>query len=140
MLDMRNASESLERLLKLARADADALRVDLGDIERARAAAAASLTRLAEITKREEEAMQDDAGVDMLAYLEGERERRLQLQASVLTLEAAETRARKRLEAAAMEIKKFEHLLALNAHSGRKGETRREQRAEDDAAASRRAS
>ena len=48
MIETPRARRSLEKLMKIARADADVLRIDLADIERARSAAEASLTELDE--------------------------------------------------------------------------------------------
>lgn len=141
MNDAARARQGLEKLLKLACADADALRVDLVDIERARASAESSLTRLTDAVRREERLTAEGAAAaDFTAYLEGVRERRLNLQTTMMTLTTAEENARERLEAAHLEIKKLEHLIALNAEAARKNAIRRQRRASDATPRRRRAS
>lgn len=140
MTETARARESLEKLLKLARADADALRVDLIDIERARVSAELSMTRLKETAQREEALIKGQAGADFAAYLEGVRERRRNLQTTLMTLAEAEEGARGRLEAAHIEIKKFEHLIAMSDEAARKAAARLQRLAIDETAARRRVS
>lgn len=123
---------SLETLLKHARRDADALRIDLRDLERARAGAERSLDELeAEIRK---EAV--SGGADYAAYAAAARERRFRLSVTLNSLEAMETDLRGRIERAAVEMKKFEHLIA-RADEARLARTRRRERAATDEIAQR---
>lgn len=138
MTETARARASLEKLLRLARADADALRIDLVDIERARASAERSMSRLEETARREEELVKDQAGSDFAAYLEGVRERRRNLQTTMITLAEAEDTARGRLQSAHVELKKLEHLLAMSDETARKADLRDQRRASDEAAAARR--
>jgi hypothetical protein len=121
MTDMTRARAGLEKLLKFARLEAEALRTDLADVARAQSAAAAALTGLDDDLRREE-AMMGDVNTadftaykaDFTAYKEGMRARRHNLQTTLLTLEEAETSAKTRLEAASAEIRKLEHLICIN--------------------------
>lgn len=125
----------IEKLLKLARADANALRIDLADVERARSSAEDSLKGLDDLVKREEAAMKETGVVDFANYLEGVRERRLNLHATLISLGRAEDEARDRLGAAFGEIKKLEHLTALGARDLKKAAALADLAATDDVAA-----
>lgn len=138
MTDLARSRQSLDKLLRLARADADAVRADLADIECARASAESSMARLQETARREEELVKEQAGADFVAYLEGVRERQRNLQTTMMTLAEAEEGAHGRLEAAHIEIKKLEHLIAMNERASRKAAARSERLASDEAAAARR--
>jgi hypothetical protein len=114
MIDMLRDSDSLEKLLKIARADADALRIDVIDIERARASAEHSLDSLEADVKREEAKMRDSGVVDFAAYLEEICERRRNLRATLTTLIQVEAAARSKGRGAFAEIEKLEHLIEIN--------------------------
>lgn len=114
MTDMTRARAGLEKLLKFARLEAEALRTDLADVARAQSAATASLTGLDDALHREEAMMGDAGAADFTAYKEGMRARRHNLQTTMLTLEEAETSAKTRLEAASAEIRKLENLIYIN--------------------------
>ncbi|VAW04478.1 hypothetical protein MNBD_ALPHA05-189 [hydrothermal vent metagenome] len=114
MTDMTRARAGLEKLLKFARLEAEALRTDLADVARAQSAAAASLTGLDDALHHEEAVMGDVNTTDFVAYKENMHARRHNLQTTLLTLEEAETRAKTRLEAASAEIRKLEHLICIN--------------------------
>jgi len=133
MIETPRARRSLEKLMKLARADADALRVDLADIERARSAAEASLADLDEKAANEE-TVAGHAVADIAAYREGARARRHNLRTTLITLEDAELNARTRLEAAFIEVKKLEHLIEINDRADKKAGRRGDLNAMDDIA------
>ena len=133
MIETPRARRSLEKLMKLARADADALRVDLADIERARSAAEASLADLDEKATNEE-TVAGHTVADIAAYREGVRARRLNLRTTLITLEDAELNARTRLEAAFIEVKKLEHLIEINDRADKKAGRRGDLNAMDDIA------
>ena len=137
MTDDQRMLANLEKLLRLANADADALRIDLADVERARRSTEASLQGMEDTVRREQEMMKDAGVVDLAAYLEGMRERRLNLQTTLMTLSEAEEATRDRLEAAFVEIKKLEHVIDLNKLAAKKARGRQEVRAADDLGASR---
>lgn len=137
MIDTPRGRESLGKLLKLARADVDALRVDLVDIESARVAATDSLDGLDRDLAREEEAMKDAHASDVAAYLEGVRERRRNLYVTLATLTQAEDDVRDKLNNAFIEIKKLEHLIDVNVAAEKKAHGRKTQLAADDVIAAR---
>jgi phage-related tail protein len=114
MTDMTRARAGLEKLLKFARLEAEALSTDLVDVARAQSAAAASLTGLDDDLRREEAMMGDVNTADFAAYKENMRARRHNLQTTLLTLEEAEASAKTRLEAASAEIRKLENLITIN--------------------------
>ncbi len=119
MIETPRARRSLEKLLRLARADTDALRVDLADVERARDATQASLSDLEEKALREEAA--GGHGVaEVAAFREGVRARRHNLTTTLMTLEDAELSVRDRLETAFIEVKKLEHLIEINDRADKK--------------------
>lgn len=119
MIDTPRARRSLDKLVKIARADCDALRIDLADVERARRAAEESLNDL-EKKASAEEAKGADAIADMAAYREGVRARRHNLKTTLMSLEDAEQNARSRLETAFLEVKKLEHLIEISDRADRK--------------------
>lgn len=131
MIETPRARRSLEKLMKLARADADALRIDLTDIERAQSAAEASLVDLDEKAANEE-AVAGHTVADIAAYREGVRARRHNLRTTLITLEDAEMNARTRLEAAFIEVKKLEHLIEINDRADKKAGIRSDLREMDD--------
>ena len=129
----RNAGgANLEKLLRIARAEADALRADLADIERARVAAEAGLEAL-EKDIREESVRAD--GADFARFIDGARERRRNLTATVFSLRDAEAAARANLEAAFVELKKLDHLLESERTVAARGKRRADARKMDDIAA-----
>ncbi len=85
--------ESLDKLLKIARAEKRALEIDLIDIEQARNAAQNAFANLS-------------AGRDV------DEERRKCLQRSILSLHVAEDSARDRFQNIANEIAKLDHIFA----------------------------
>ncbi len=114
MTDMTRARLGLEKLLKFARLEVEALGTDLADVARAQSAAAESLAGL-EDTLRSEEAMVSEADtVNFAAYKEGMCARRHNLLTTLLTLEEAEANASTKLEAASAEIRKLENLIFIN--------------------------
>lgn len=137
MIDTPRGRDSLEKLLKLARGDADALRIDLVDIERARKAAADALDGIDEDVRREEKRLQGADGADFAAFIDGVRERRKNLQTTLMTLGDAEDEARGKLKTAFVEIKKLEHLVAMNMRDAKKTAARKAQAASDDMASTR---
>jgi flagellar export protein FliJ len=124
MNDTPRLRENMEKLLRIARGEADALRADLADIERARAAAKTSLTSLDEKIRTEDVAGADHG--DLARFLEGTRERRLNLRNTVATLDRAEENARLDLEAAFIEIKKLEHVLDASDAASRRASVKRD--------------
>ncbi len=132
MIDGPRARENLEKLLRLARADAEALRIDITDIERARSAAEASLSSLDEAARKEETVT--NAAVDIAAYREGVRARRHNLQTTLLTLADAEDNVRSRLKASFAEVKKLEHLIDMAIRAEKKAGLRSDLSAMDEVA------
>ncbi len=124
----------IDKLLKLARADADAFRIDLADVARARTSAEDTLQNLDDHVRREEAAMKEAGVVDFANYMEGVRERRRNLQMTLIALTEAEEDAREKLQAAFGEIKKLEHLSDINARTIKKAETRADRAATDEIA------
>ncbi len=114
MTDMTRARAGLERLLKFARLEADALSTDLADVARAQSSAEASLTGLDDELRREEKVAGEADAAGFAAYKEGMRARRHNLQTTLLTLEEAGTNAKTKLEAASAEIRKLENLICMN--------------------------
>ena len=133
MIETPRARRSLEKLMKLARADADVLRVDLTDIEHAQGAAEASLADLDEKATNEE-AVAGHAVADIAAYREGVRARRHNLRTTLITLGDAEMNTRTRLEAAFIEVKKLEHLIEINDRADKKAGIRSDRHEMDDIA------
>jgi len=131
MIEHRRNIENLNRLLKLAYADADTLRIDLADIEKARGAAQASLERLDELV-RQEEALHAQSPKELGAFIEGARMRRHNLKTTVMSLSDAEEAARERLRSAFVEMKKVEHLIGIEIAAVDKENRRRETAAADD--------
>jgi flagellar export protein FliJ len=131
MIDRSRNVENLNRLLKLAHADADTLRIDLADIEKARGAAQASLERLDDLV-RQEEASLSHSPKDLAAFIEGARLRRHNLKTTVMSLSDAEEAARERLRSAFVEMKKVEHLIGIEIAAADKENRRRETAAADE--------
>ena len=136
MIDTPRARRSLDKLLKIASADCDALRIDLADVERARRAAELSLSDL-EKKSAAEEAAGADAIADMAAYREGVRARRHNLRTTLMVLEDAELNARNRLETAFVEVKKLEHLIEISDRADRKSGKRTDLKDMDEVASAR---
>ena len=120
-MDMQNVeSDHLHRLLSLARQDAAALRMDLADIECARASSEVALTShyndmRRELDSRNAKKEPYDSGD---ALVEALRTRQLHLQAAVLTLAETAEKTRQKLETAALEINKLEGLLSFATQTG----------------------
>ena len=108
-----NARDNLMTLLRLAREEAEDLRTDLADIERAKEAASASLKAL--------ECDRTSLGEGARAGGESDRAslRRHRLFVAHERLELAGDEARKRLDAATEELKKLERLVAIGADASR---------------------
>ncbi len=126
MTDMTRARAGLEKLLKFARLEAEALRTDLEDVARAQSSAAASLTGLGDDLRREEAMMGAVNTADFVAYKENMRARRHNLQTTLMTLEEAEANANTKLQAASAEIRKLENLISINDRDA-KNEVMREE-------------
>lgn len=128
--------ESLKKLLQVAKTDVDLVREDLAELREARAAATTALGELdAAVRAEERHATADPAA--FAAYVDGVRDRRLNLAATLRSLGAAEEEARLRMQAATVEMKKFERLLETTTAAELKFASRREQARADDLAAAR---
>lgn len=119
MMKNRRTKTSLEKLLKLARNDADSLRQDLSDIERARDSAESSLAKI-DRQIREEETRRDADPIALAAFIDGARGRRHNLRVTLMTLERTELDLRERIEGAYIELKKLEHLLKMHDREDRR--------------------
>jgi len=120
MKDTSRMRANMEKLLRIARGEAGALKADLMDIEGARVTAAAALADLAEKIRAEEAAAGPAAQGELTRYLEGVRARRLNLHNTVATLDSAEENARLALETAFIEIKKLEHLMEVSVATAKR--------------------
>ena len=136
MIENRRTRESLNKLLNLARNDADILRTDLADIDRARSTTETSLAELDHSVRREEQKPGADPA-QLAAYLDGARARRHNLRTTLMTLEQSESDLRERITLAMSEIKKLEHLIELQDKSRSKSRERRERQNHDDMSAQR---
>lgn len=134
MIETVRVRDNLEKLLKIARGDTDALRSDLADIEKARQNTEISLANLEQAAKAEEASVAQSPAADLAAYLEGVRARRHNLRTTLLTLREAEEKARDRLKVSFVEIKKLEHLIEMQKREISKAERRRETLEIDDIA------
>ena len=146
MKETPRARRSLTQLLKIARSDADALRVDLADIEKARQAAENAIMDLDRQAAAEEEKAasiaSEEASFALAAFRDGVRARKHNLQTTLLTLEESAEKARASLEAAFVEVQKLEHLMEINDRADRKKAGQKDRRDMDEIAvigASRRA-
>lgn len=117
----------VEKLLKLAKSEAEARRVDLAEIERAQAAAAAALDEIEATIERENSASADPAA--MANFEEAMRERRFNLRRTLSSLELASNDMREKLRESLAEIAKLEHVLAVNKREAQTADRRREARA-----------
>jgi flagellar biosynthesis chaperone FliJ len=121
-------ARSVEKLLKVARADVETLRIDLNDIERAKETAKRALEEILEAVDREAKSGGDPHV--RAAYEEAMRERRFNLRKTLNALEAAADRAVEKLQAALAETAKLEHLAEVNARQAmihaRRKEARRD--------------
>lgn len=104
--------DGVRKLLKIARNEAETLRVDLVDIENAKLAANSALGEIADSVAREEASAGADPTFNV--YAEAMRERRFNLRKTLASLDAAEEQAREKLQAALTEIAKLEHLVEIN--------------------------
>ena len=98
MTDLVFNRESLDTLVKIARAEKRALEIDLIDIEQARSAA-------------------QNAFADLEATDDFDNRRRQSLQCSIMSLQMAEERVRGRFQNIANEIAKLDHVFATVAIS-----------------------
>ncbi|MEO1252483.1 MAG: hypothetical protein AAFW81_09075 [Pseudomonadota bacterium] len=125
-------ARGVDQLLKIARAETEALRIDLRDIESAIAGAAEAMAENEAAVSRERGA--DDNPVAFARFIEAMRERRLNISKTLISLEAAEETAREQLAAALGEIAKLERVAAINADEKRAADKRRETGLLDEAA------
>ncbi len=123
-------ADSIGKLLKIARAEAEIVRVDLADIDRALASAAAEIEGVAAAVAREERGSTDAAA--FAVYAEAMRERRFNLNKTLSALEGAREAARDKLSVALAEIAKLERLADINARDLLTAQRRREARADAD--------
>ena len=116
----------VEKLLKIAKSEADARRVDLDEVEQAKCAAQAALDKIAQSVERERETSSDVTAIAQ--FEEGMRERRFNLRRTVSSLETASDEMRDKLRVSLAEIAKLEHVLEVNKreieNAGRKREAR----------------
>lgn len=119
-------ADSIQKLLKIARADAEVMRLDFADVDRARTYAVDAIDGIAAEMVREEAASQDAAAFS--AYADGMRERRFNLTKTLDALEIACEDSQSKLTAALSEIAKLEHLADINARDVLTARRRREAR------------
>ncbi len=124
---------SVEKLLKIARAEAEIVRIDLADIDRAKVAAEVAINEVEATVAREESASRDAAA--FAAYAEAMRERRFNLRKTLDALEIASETARTKLSSALLEIAKLERLADINERDALTERRRREARLEAENAA-----
>lgn len=135
MTGLFRGADGVQKLLKIARADVEAVRIDLMDIDRAKGSARAALAEIAESVAQEVGAAGDP--VAFVAYADGMRERRVNLKKTLSALENAEADAQEKLTRALGEIAKLERLAEINARDAL-GEKRRREGNEDNQTAPRR--
>ncbi len=119
-------AKSVEKLLKIARLDVEALRVDLADIERAQETSKRALEDILQSVRREAKTAEDAQA--MAAYEDAMRERRVNIRKTLNALESAADTARDKLNAAVAEMAKLEHLADVNARQAAHASRRREAR------------
>ncbi|MEM8934800.1 MAG: hypothetical protein AAGC77_00140 [Pseudomonadota bacterium] len=105
-----SAPEGVTRLMKIASAEADALRLDLEDIRRVRLSTEASLRRLEE----EFMACEGEAADVRERQVEELRARRLGLQTTMITLRGAHDEVAEKLASLDGEIEKLSALTAAD--------------------------
>ncbi len=112
------------RLLRTARVRVGELQSRLADIEAAIAAADSSLDWLAEAVRAEEEMRRGDpfVAVEFARFLEGAAEKRKALNATRDTLAGESLAIREMLGEALSEMKKLEHLIAINRRAAARRE------------------
>lgn len=137
MTDITRARISVDKLLSLARSNADALRVDLADVEAAKKSAEDALEDISAAMRKEEAIGRTADPAAFAAYAEGVRGRRHNLQTTLMTLEEAEEKARHQLQQAMLEIRKLEHLISLDDLASKKATSKREMRQADEHSAAR---
>ncbi len=118
--------DGVDKLLKIAKAEAEIVRIDLADIERAKASAEAAIGDVAAAVAREEGATTDAAA--FATFAEAMRERRFNLNKTLNALETAGEAAREKLTAALSEIAKLERLAEINARDALIAQRRRDAR------------
>ena len=129
-------ARGVEQLLKLARGDVEALRIDLADIETAKRGAEAALAETAEALAREEQTPAEPG--QFAAFREAMTERRFNLRSTISSLEAAAEAARGKLAEALGEIAKLERVAEANAREQAVFAKRRAARQEAEAPTNRR--
>ena len=137
MTGIFRGADSVQKLLEVARADAETVRIDLLDIDRGKASARAALAEIADAVAREVGATGDP--VAFAAYAEGMRERRVNLKRTLSALETAEETTQGRLTRVLGEIAKLERLAEINARDALVEKRRRDAREGDQSASRRRA-
>ena len=125
--------ETLQKLLKVARARTDEVSARVADLQAARASAEESLLWLDRAVDTESCAASVNL-VDLARYVGGATEKRKSLKATCAMLDREIAAARDDLAAAFAEMKKFEHLLSLARRTERRLQSKREMAALDDAA------
>lgn len=123
-------ADSIQKLLKIARADAEVMRLDLADVDRARTYAVDAIDGIAAEMSREEAASQDAAAFS--AYADAMRERRFNLTKTLDALDIAREQSQAKLTTALAEIVKLERLADINARDALTARRRREARIDAD--------
>lgn len=131
MIDNARSRQSLEKLLRLAKTDADLLHADLADAERAKEAAEKSLDDLAHAIKKEEANAQTDPAA-FAAYMEAMSTRRHNLRTTMMLLNETVDATHERIAAAFGEVKKLEHLIAMQDKAQERTQRRRDVGALDE--------
>ncbi len=137
MTGIYRGANGVQKLLKIARTDADTMRDDLQDIDRAKASARAALAEIADSVAREVGATGDQ--VAFAAYADSLRERRVNLKKTLNSLEAAGEEAQEKLSGALGEIAKLERLAEINARDALVRDGRSEEGEADQATPDRQA-
>lgn len=125
-------ADGVTTLLRIAKTDAETLRVDLTDVDRACAAASAEVENISAAMKRQEEASTDPAA--FAAYADAMRERRFNLMKTLKALDVTRAAADEKLKTALAEIAKLQRLADINAAEALKARRKRDAAADNDAA------
>ena len=130
---MIETTSGLAKLLKLARHEAHAHRVDLAEIDRAASATKGSLEEVDVAIG--EEAANASSPTDALRFQDAMRSRRLHLRGNLLALQKSGEETRQRLQTAMVEINKLEHLISLHDAAAQKRDAKKQQNTLDEFAA-----
>jgi|GEM_PF-2287513 len=117
-------ADGVMTLLRIAKTDAEALRVDLAEVDRACAATSAEIENISAAMMREEETSTDPAA--FAAYADAMRERRFNLKKTLKALDATRAAADEKLKTALAEIAKLQRLADINAAEALKARRRGE--------------